>query len=164
MNTKCPNCGAVHSLDSLLGNDGATELIQAALEFDAAVGKLAVRYVGLFRPAKSQLTFARAAKLLGELLPDIKAGQISRDGVICPAPPEAWIYGFQTALDARDAGRVKPPLKSHGYLYEIISKWQPVGLPATANRPQQDALPAAKPSQTLTAAAALQAAKKGGKA
>ncbi len=161
MNTKCPNCGAVHSLDSLLGNDGATELIQAVLEFDAAVGKLAVRYVGLFRPAKSQLTFARAAKLLGELLPDIKAGQISRDGVICPAPPEAWIYGFQTALDARDAGRLKPPLKSHGYLYEIISKWQPQsGLPAAANRPQQDAPPAAKPSQTLTAAAALAATKR----
>ncbi|MFC3875398.1 hypothetical protein [Neisseria musculi] len=163
MKVKCPNCGAVHSLDSLLGNDGATELIQAVLEFDAAVGKLAVRYVGLFRPAKSRLTFSRAAKLLNELLPDIKTGQISRDGVICPAPPEAWIYGFQTALDARNAGRLKPPLKSHGYLYEIISKWQPQnGLPAAANRPQQEVLPAGKPSQTLTAAA-LQSAKKGAK-
>lgn len=163
MNLKCPNCGAVHSLDSLIGNDGAADLIKAVLEFDALIGKAAVRYVGLFRPAKSQLTFARTAKLLGELLPDIQSGQISRDGVICPAPPEAWIYGFQTALDARDAGRLKPPLKSHGYLYEIISKWQPQNtLPAAAARPRQEALPA-KPSQTLTAAAAMQAAKKGGK-
>ena len=78
MNTKCPNCGAVHSLDSLIGNDAAADLIKAVLEFDAAIGKAAMRYVGLFRPAKSQLTFGRAAKLLGELLPDIQAGQIHR--------------------------------------------------------------------------------------
>ena len=125
MNIKCPNCGAVHSLDSLIGNDGAAELVKAVLEFDAAVGKAAVRYIGLFRPAKSQLTFSRTAKLLGELLPDIQAGQISRDGTACPAPAEAWLYGFQTALNARDAGRLKTPLKSHGYLYEIISHWRP---------------------------------------
>lgn len=142
MRTKCPNCGAVHSLDSLLGNDGATELIQAVLEFDAAVGKLAVRYVGLFRPAKSQLTFSRAAKLLGELLPDIQAGQISRDGVVYPAPPEAWIYGLQAAIDARDAGRLKLPLKSHGYLYEVISSWRPFEtavMPATRQPSMGDA-------------------------
>ncbi|OSI25090.1 hypothetical protein [Neisseria dumasiana] len=162
MNTKCPNCGAVHSLDSLIGNDGAADLIKAVLEFDAAIGKAAVRYVGLFRPAKSQLTFARTAKLLGELLPDIKAGQISRDGVVYPAPPEAWIYGFQTAIDARDVGRLKLPLKSHGYLYEIISKWQPANLPVAAATAKPTAAPASKPSQTLTAAAALQATKKGG--
>lgn len=125
MNTKCPNCGAVHSLDSLIGNDAAADLIKAVLEFDAAIGKAAMRYVGLFRPAKSQLTFGRAAKLLGELLPDIQAGQIHRDGVVCPAPPAAWLYGFDAALAARDAGRLKTPLKSHGYLYEIISHWQP---------------------------------------
>lgn len=162
MNLKCPNCGAVHSLDSLIGNDGAADLIRAVLEFDAAIGKAAVRYAGLFRPAKSQLTFARTAKLLGELLPDIKAGQISRDGAVYPAPPEAWIYGFQTAIDARDAGRLKLPLKSHGYLYEIISSWRPsetAAMSAVANPPAAKA----KPSQTLTAAAALQASKKGGK-
>ena len=161
MNIKCPNCGAVNSLDSLIGNDGAAELVKAELEFDAATGKTAVRYIGLFRPAKSQLTFSRTAKLLGELLPDIQAGEISRDGVLYPAPPEAWIYAFNAALDARDTGRLITPLKSHGYLYEIIAKWRPDNaLPAVENRSDQAASPTAKPSQTLTAAAALQGAKK----
>lgn len=41
------------------------------------------------------------------------------------APAAAWLYGFDAALAARDAGRLKTPLKSHGYLYEIISHWQP---------------------------------------
>lgn len=158
MNIKCPNCGAVHSLDSLIGNDGAADLVKAVLEFDAAIGKAAIRYVGLFRPAKSQLTFARTAKLLGELLPDIKAGEISRDGVVYPAPPEAWIYGFHTVIEARDAGRLKLPLKSHGYLYEVISGWSP----AEATVPTVSVEPATKtkPSQTLTAAASLQGLKK----
>lgn len=161
MNIKCPNCGAVHSLDGLIANDGAAELVQAVLELDAAVGKLAVRYIGLFRPEKSQLTFSRAAKLLGELLPHIKAGEISRDGVVCPAPAEAWLYGFGAVLEARDAGRLKTPLKSHGYLYEIISKWQPANLPAAAQPAAPRQAAAGRPSQTLAAAAALQSAKKG---
>ncbi|MFV2030541.1 hypothetical protein [Neisseria sp. S1] len=158
MNLKCPNCGAVHSLDSLIGNDGAADLVKAVLEFDAAIGKAAIRYVGLFRPAKSQLTFARTAKLLGELLQDIKAREISRDGVVYPAPPEAWVYGFQTVVEARDAGRLKLPLKSHGYLYEVISGWSPseATVPAVSREPAAKA----KHSQTLTAAASLQGLKK----
>lgn len=158
MNTRCPNCGAVHSLDALIGSDDAADLIKAVLEFDTAVGKAAVRYIGLFRPAKSQLTFARAAKLLNELLPDIKAGQIRRDGHTAEAPPEAWLYAFQTAVDARDAGRLKTPLKSHGYLYEIIKGYQGG---AVAQRPSETAAPTARTaSQTLTAAAALQGMKR----
>lgn len=125
MNLRCPNCGAVHSLDSLLGNDDAAQLLKLVLELDAAIGKAAVRYLGLFRPAKSQLSFARAARLLEELLPDIRAGEIKRGGAAYPAPEAAWIHAFNACTAARDAGRLKTPLKSHGYLYEIIAAWQP---------------------------------------
>ena len=62
MNLRCPNCGAVHSLDSLLGGEDAAQLLKLVLDMDAAIGKAAVRYLGLFRPAKSQLGFARAAR------------------------------------------------------------------------------------------------------
>ncbi|MFV2030622.1 hypothetical protein [Neisseria sp. S1] len=136
MNIKCPNCGAVHSLDSLLSTDAAGDLLVMIAELDAAIAKPALRYLGLFRPDKTQLTFARTAKLLAELLPSIKAGEISRDGVVYPAPPEAWIYGFQTALDARN--RLKLPLKSHGWLFEVIAGWQPQAtgtVVATADKP-----------------------------
>lgn len=159
MNTRCPNCGAVHSLDSLLAHADTAELLRLLAEL-GSLSAPALRYLGLFRPAKSQLSFARAAKLLGELLPDIKRAAIRRAGTDCPAPPEAWQHGFQTAVEARDTGRLKLPLKSHGYLYEIISQWQPARPAAPQTEPPQTH---AKPSQTLNAAAALQAAKKGGK-
>ncbi len=135
MNIKCPNCGAVHSLDSLINDADASAVLRAVLEMDAEMGKAAIRYVGLFRPAKSQLSWARTAKLLGELMPMIKAQEAERDGVSHPAPAEAWLHGFNETVNARDQGRLKLPLKSHGYLLEIVSQWQGSGLPSPQSSP-----------------------------
>lgn len=158
---RCPNCGAANSLDSLVSDAEAAEVLKMLLELDADIGKAAIRYIGLFRPAKSQLSWARTAKLLNELLPMIKAQEAARDGVCFPAPAEAWIHGFNETVNARDQGRLKTPLKSHGYLYEILAGW--VGQPSAGNQTNQPnrlaALPA-NPSQTLTAAASLQGLKK----
>ena len=159
---RCPNCGAANSLDSLVSDAEAAEVLKMLLELDADIGKAAIRYIGLFRPAKSQLSWARTAKLLNELLPMIKAQEAARDGVCFPAPAEAWIHGFNETVNARDQGRLKTPLKSHGYLYEILAGW--VGQPSvgnqTVNQPNRRAALPANPSQTLTAAASLQGLKK----
>lgn len=158
---RCPNCGAANSLDSLVSDAEAAEVLKMLLELDADIGKAAIRYIGLFRPAKSQLSWARTAKLLNELLPMIKAQEAVRDGVCFPAPAEAWIHGFNETVNARDQGRLKTPLKSHGYLYEILAGW--VGQPSAGNQTNQPnrrtTLPT-NPSQTLTAAASLQGLKK----
>lgn len=135
MNIKCPNCGAVHSLDSLINDADASAVLRAVLEMDAELGKAAIRYVGLFRPAKSQLSWSRTAKLLNELLPMMKAQTAERDGVSSPAPAEAWLHGFNETVNARDQGRLKLPLKSHGYLLEIVSQWQGSGLPSPQSSP-----------------------------
>ena len=158
---RCPNCGAANSLDSLVSDAEAAEVLKMLLELDADIGKAAIRYIGLFRPAKSQLSWARTAKLLNELLPMIKAQEAARDGVCFPAPAEAWIHGFNETVNARDQGRLKTPLKSHGYLYEILAGW--VGQPSAGNQtnqPNRRATLPANPSQTLTAAASLQGLKK----
>jgi hypothetical protein len=117
------------------------------------VGKLAVQYIALFRPAKTALTFERMAKLLGELLPDMERGAISRNGLEYPAPPEAWLYGFRELLARRNTGSLKLPLKSHGYLYEVISGWQGQGLQTMPAAPEQRQ---PESSQTLNAAMTLQ--------
>ena len=159
---RCPNCGAANSLDSLVSDAEAAEVLKMLLELDADIGKAAIRYIGLFRPAKSQLSWARTAKLLNELLPMIKAQEAARDGVCFPAPTEAWIHGFNETVNARDQGRLKTPLKSHGYLYEILAGWvgQPSAGNQTVNQPNRRAALPANPSQTLTAAASLQGLKK----
>ena len=160
MNTRCPNCGAVHSLDSLISDAEAAEVLKMLLELDADIGKAAIRYIGLFRPEKSQLSWGRTAKLLKELLPQIQTASIERNGTAYAAPMEAWLYGLHEVLAAREAGRLKPPLKSHGYLYEIMAGWQPMSAKPISPTSSKSLVNHAKPSQTLTAAASLQGLKK----
>ena len=155
MNIRCPNCGAVHSLDSLINDADASSVLRAVLEMDAEMGKAAIRYIGLFRPAKSQLSWARTAKLLNELLPMIKAQEAARDGVCFPAPTEAWIHGFNETVNARDQGRLKLPLKSHGYLLEIISQWQGSGVPSPQPSPTGRGGEGGAPSKLRQGVAAL---------
>ena len=155
MNIKCPNCGAVHSLDSLINDADASAVLRAVLEMDAEMGKAAIRYVGLFRPAKSQLSWSRTAKLLNELLPMMKAQTAERDGVSSPAPAEAWLHGFNETVNARDQGRLKLPLKSHGYLLEIVSQWQGSGLPSPQPSPTGRGGEGGAPSKLRQGVAAL---------
>lgn len=155
MNIKCPNCGAVHSLDSLINDADASAVLRAVLEMDAEMGKAAIRYVGLFRPAKSQLSWARTAKLLNELIPMIKAQEAVRDGVSSPAPAEAWLHGFNETVNARDQSRLKLPLKSHGYLLEIVSQWQGSGLPSPQSSPTGRVGEGGAPSKLRQGVAAL---------
>lgn len=152
---RCPNCGAANSLDSLVSDAEAAEVLKMLLELDADIGKAAIRYIGLFRPAKSQLSWARTAKLLNELLPMIKAQEAVRDGVSYPAPAEAWIYGFNETVNARDQGRLKLPLKSHGYLLEIVSQWQGSGLPSPQPSPTGRGGEGGAPSKLRQGVAAL---------
>lgn len=89
---------------------------------------------------------------------------VSRGGVDYPAPPAAWLYGFQTALEARDTGRLKLPLKSHGWLYEVMAAWDgggvlPQGQVVAATAPAPKRGQAA--SKTLAAAAALEGLRRG---
>lgn len=155
MNLRCPNCGAVHSLDTLINDADASAVLKAVLDMDAEFGKAAIRYIGLFRPAKSQLSWSRTAKLLNELMPSIKAATVERDGVSYPAPAAAWIHGFSETLAARDAGRLKLPLKSHGYLLEIVSQWQGSGLPSPQSSPTGRMGEGGAPSKLRQGVAAL---------
>lgn len=155
MKTRCPCCGAENSLDALIGNDDARDAVLAVIAIGGELPKLAVQYIGLFRPAKTALTWARTAKLLNDILPDIRRGAITRERVEYPAPAEAWLYGFRELLARRNAGGLKLPLKSHGYLYEVLAGWQGQGLrPAAIPANPQPNVPDG--SQTLGALAQLQ--------
>jgi hypothetical protein len=118
MKTTCPACGAVASLDVLLGHEGAREAVMAALALPAPLGKLLVQYIALFRPAQRQLSMDRLASLLSELQPMIADGKIERNGRIWSAPQDYWRMGLEEMVAKRD--RLTLPLKSHGYLLAII--------------------------------------------
>lgn len=156
MKTRCPACGAENSLDALIAGEEAREALWSLAQIGGPMTRGLAKYLGLFRPAKSGLSHARMATLMGELLPDIEAQRIQRDGKVHPAPPAAWTYGFAAVVAARDSGSLKTPLKSHGYLYQVIAAW----------RGQADGLVDApahtgKQSQMVGGLKALEAAKHG---
>jgi len=114
----CPCCGAAYGLEVLLADRAAREAVVAALALPSALGERLLRYVGLFRPRERALSWDRAARLLTELQAAINAAQIERDGRVYPAPVEYWKQAIDQMVDGRD--RLTLPLKSHGYLFEII--------------------------------------------
>ena len=114
----CPACGAVASLDVLIGHEGARDAVAVSLSLYGPLGKLLVQYLGLFRPASRNLSMDRVAGLLSELKPMIQDGKITRNGRIWPAPQDYWKNAIEEMLAKRDTLRL--PLKNHGYLFAVI--------------------------------------------
>jgi len=161
MKTRCPCCGATLSLDALVAHEGAREALSAVFKLSGALGSALVRYIAMFRPDARELTLERVARLINELLPDIQAQRIQRNGQVFDAPLEAWIWAIEQGLAARDAGRLKTPLKSHGWLYEVISGYRPAVALMVDGAPARTASRSA--SKTLSGISALENFKHGGR-
>lgn len=119
MQLTCPACFARYSIEAALTDDDARRAVAAALKMPAPLGDLILRYIGLFRAPKRALSWDRAARLIEDLLAPMQAGRIERHGRIWAAPLEAWRAALTEMLDRRD--KLQLPLKSHGYLFEIIA-------------------------------------------
>lgn len=155
MRTRCPGCGTTVSLDALIAHDAAREALAAVFKLSGQLGAALIHYLALFRPETRELTMDRVARLLGEVLPDLQAQHISRNGQVYEAPADAWMWAIEQALAARDAGRLSLPLKGHGWLYEVISNWRPQSGQVMCTGESRSAAGKA-PSRTLSAIAALE--------
>ena len=164
MQVRCPSCGAEMSLETVIDNDAAAQALVLALSF-TPLGKLIVRYLAMFRPAKSKLSWPRVVTLLGELMPMIESQRIERNGTLYEAPHEVWCKAIEQMLAARDMGTLKTPLKSHGYLLEVIISETARYVSPLTGRPANEVVvhTHAKPqSGTAAAITALEQRKRGG--
>lgn len=123
MRLTCPACGALASIEAWLSDAAARQCLQAALSLPASLAPLVLRYLALFRPRGNgrALSWERAAKLLQELAEPIRAGRVERHGRPWVAPLDYWQAALEQVLAARDAGTLQLPLRSHGYLYEVVA-------------------------------------------
>lgn len=119
MRLTCPGCGAQASLEAWLADTAARDLVAIAAALPGDVGPLAVRYLGLWRAPARGLAWDRAARILGELAAAVASGQVERRGRTHMAPPAAWRSGLEQMLTGRE--RLTLPLRSHGYLFEIVA-------------------------------------------
>lgn len=120
MRLTCPCCGCVASAEAWLADSDAREALRLALSLPGSLGPSLLRYLSLFRPARRALGWDRALKLLRELEEPIRTGSLQRHGRPWAAPLAVWQAALDQVLAARDEGRLKLPLKSHGYLFEVV--------------------------------------------
>ena len=124
MKLRCPHCGHAASITDFANEDAARKAVYLAADLPKSLGKPVMAYIGLFRPASRSLSWERVLKLLQALKTDIDAGRIERHSRIWAAPEGLWHQALSTTLEQAEQGKLKLPLKNHGYLYEIISSQQ----------------------------------------
>ncbi|MGN6229147.1 MAG: hypothetical protein ACTHNM_17110 [Dyella sp.] len=120
MRVTCPSCCATFSLDVALQMDASRAALMRALQMPAPLAALWAQYLGMFRSANRALAHDRAERLMAELLPMLDAGEVVRNGNRRQAPIEIWRAALEQMVELRNADKLQLPLKSHGYLLEIV--------------------------------------------
>lgn len=118
MRLVCPECGATGSVAQFSADPDARAVAEMLAQQPASLGAPLLGYLGLFRPAKRALTWPRAHRLLQELCELMQSPAVQRRGRDWPVTPQMWQAALVQMVDGRD--RLTLPLKSHGYLLEIV--------------------------------------------
>jgi hypothetical protein len=117
----CPGCGCRFSLEAGVSDEAARHFSAHCLGIPASLKEPVTRYLTLFRPGKNALSWPRAVKTIGELEVLIAAGTVTRNGKTYATPPEVWKKAMEICLENRDFGKLKTPLKGHGYILEVLA-------------------------------------------
>lgn len=118
MRIVCPCCQTDFPIEAGINDVDARVAVQRAFSL-TPIGKLLLAYVQLFKPPKRAMTWAKAVKILDQLIPMIQAGQIEHKGSIWAAPHVYWEQAIEQMIDGRE--KLTLPLSGHGYLFKIIS-------------------------------------------
>jgi len=118
----CPECGGTAPLDAYLADLEARRALAAALRCPESLAAQIPPYLALFAPGGKRVQARRLASLLDELASLVGSGQVTRSGDTRAAPLALWVDGIAAVLDARAAGTLDLPLKSHGLLAEIVHR------------------------------------------
>lgn len=117
----CPMCSTRLDLGHLIVAADDRAAFLSLLKFSLPISASLLRYVQLFAPPKTSLTQRKQARIIVQLLPDLQRGAITHRGRDWPLTLDAWQAGIDHMLQARDAGKLELPMKSHGYLYAILA-------------------------------------------
>jgi len=120
MLVKCPACNASFALEAALAIDAGRSALMQALAMPAPLARLLAAYLGMFRSAGRAINFDRVEKLLGELQPMLADEKVTRAGSTRAAPLSVWQAALERMVEHRDVGKLDLPLKTHGYLIEIV--------------------------------------------
>lgn len=117
--TVCTGCGLRQPIEAGLVEDDAKRLAAVLADMEPPLARAALSYLRLFKPPKSELRIARAAKILRELQDLVQTGTVCRDergGDRKAAPVVAWVAGIDKMLAAPPSDQ----LDNHNYLRKVV--------------------------------------------
>lgn len=119
MRLVCPCCGAACAAEAWETDAQARQALRLVSELPESVGRRAIAYLGLFRPASGRgLKWAAALKHLAELQRLCREPHVQWEGRPArPSEPLFWGQGMERLCEQPPK---KLPLKSHGYLRAIV--------------------------------------------
>jgi len=117
-----PCCNVQLPLEAWIAHQGAREafLALAGLHPSVRLPMAAIRYAGLFAPAKHTMRWERIADLLLEVREMVSGGRVEWKGQNLAAPLDYWLMGMDTLTAKEDLRR---PLTSHNLLRAIVASY-----------------------------------------
>lgn len=119
MKASCPACGSSFDLDAAVSDADARRFAELVAGIDPRVARPLIQYLALFRPEKTGMRWSRMLALAIELEPMIREARVQRNGMTYAVPLEAWAAALSMLADRPK--QLQLPLKSHGYLLEILA-------------------------------------------
>lgn len=146
MQLTCPCCHAAFPLEAALQNRDGRQVMAMLAGMQPQLALPLMHYIGYFRPAKQQLGWGRALRLMGEVV------------ALLPTPVDTLVQGLTEAARGLDDKRAQPgwrPLGNHNYLRRCLDTAQAqagpaVGL-ATASPPAAATAPRSQAGRALVA-------------
>lgn len=133
----CPSCQAKFPLSAALLDARARKALDHALRIAPSLADRIVSYLDLFSPGdRRAIRMDRLASLLEDLAVPIREATVIRNGAAWPAPAEYWSAAFDQVLSKRD--NLTLPLKSHGYLFEVVAGIASRGRRRSAQQDEDD--------------------------
>lgn len=121
MRGTCPSCGEQSHISAFFVESEGKRLAITVADMEPVLGRAVIAYLGLFKPVKTQLRLARAAKIAQEIADLVSEGSVCKDernGVRRPASATLWAAGIETMLVQR--GTLTLPLENHNYLRSVV--------------------------------------------
>ncbi|BDD85958.1 hypothetical protein [Desulfofustis limnaeus] len=114
----CPSCGAIASAETWMNDAVCRDVLAAIAALPTPLPKIALGYLGLFRPGERGLSWQKAQRIVGELAALVAAGYVSVQGKVDrDCSPAIWARAMEQMIEQRD--RLTRPMKNHNYLRKI---------------------------------------------
>jgi len=118
MRLTCPSCAAMFDLQAAVNDDATARQFLALVSNLGMLARPVVAYLALYRPKKGGLRWSRALHLARDLAGLIESGQITRCGTTYKVARGDWEEAIDIVVHR---GGLRLPLKSNGYLLEVIA-------------------------------------------